>query len=155
LAVTKVVDNTTPNVGDVVHFTVTVNNHGPDAATNVSIQDLLPAGLAFVSANPNDGSYNPTTGVWTVGTVDTSFAQTLVIAARATGPGTFTNTASVEHSDQFDPDPTNNSSGPITVDPPVADLMIFKVVNNPTPNVGDVVSFSIFLNNLGPDPATN
>jgi uncharacterized repeat protein (TIGR01451 family) len=154
LAVTKEVDDPTPNVGDVVHFTVTVNNHGPNAATNVTLRDLLPAGLVFVSDTASQGSYDPTTGVWTVGTVETTSARTLTVAARVTGPGATTNTASVLHADQFDPNPAENSAG-VTVMLPQADLAVAKAVNNPTPNVGDTITFVVDLSNLGPDPATN
>ena len=43
LAVTKTVSDATPNVGDVVTFTVTIANNGRDAATGVEVTDeLLP-----------------------------------------------------------------------------------------------------------------
>ena len=44
-----------------------MSNNGPDAATNVTLQDLLPAGVTFVSATPSQGTYNSGTGVWNVG----------------------------------------------------------------------------------------
>ena len=55
LAVTKTVSDATPNVGDQITFTVTLSNHGPDAATGVQVTDLLPAGLTFVVATPEPG----------------------------------------------------------------------------------------------------
>jgi uncharacterized repeat protein (TIGR01451 family) len=154
LAVTKKVDNPSPNVGDIVHFTIAVNDHGPDNATNVSIQDLLPAGLAFVSDTASQGTYDPTTGVWTVGTVDTTNSQTLVVAARVTGPAAFANTASVLHSDQFDPDPNNNTAEDGGT-PQQADLAIAKDVDNSQPHGGDTVVLAVILTDNGPDPATN
>ena len=41
----------------------------PDAAAGVSVNDLLPAGLSFVSASASQGSYVSGSGVWTVGSV--------------------------------------------------------------------------------------
>ena len=41
-----------PRGGEVV-FTITVGNNGPDAAQNVTISDVLPAGATLVSSNPN------------------------------------------------------------------------------------------------------
>src|SRR4029077_12183154 len=55
LQVMKSVDQSRPNVGDTITFTVTLTNAGPDAASNVQVTDLLPAGLTFVSASPGQG----------------------------------------------------------------------------------------------------
>jgi uncharacterized repeat protein (TIGR01451 family) len=152
LAVTKTVSDVTPNVGDTVTFTVTLANLGPDAATGVTVHDLLPAGVTFVSAAPA-GSYNPATGVWTVGTVNPSAAQTLTLTARVVSPGAATNTATITAADQFDPDTTNNTAS-ATATPQQADLAIAKTVSNTTPNVGDVITYTVTLTNNGPDAAT-
>ena len=57
-------------MGDTITYTVTLIDDGPDAATGVTVTDLLPAGLTFVSATPSQGTYDPATGLWTVGTVN-------------------------------------------------------------------------------------
>ena len=75
-------DDPRPNVGDVIAYTVALANIGPDAATNVRVTDLLPAGLSFVSATPSQGTYNATIGLWAVGTVSTTVPQALLILAR-------------------------------------------------------------------------
>ncbi|MEA2681695.1 MAG: hypothetical protein QOK05_23, partial [Chloroflexota bacterium] len=67
IAVTKIVNSASPNVGTNVIFTVTATNNGPSAATGVVVTDLLPAGLTFVSATPSQGSYASGTGAWVVG----------------------------------------------------------------------------------------
>jgi uncharacterized repeat protein (TIGR01451 family) len=110
LSLAKTVSDSTPNVGDTVFFTVTLANAGPDAATNVTVQDLLPIGLSFVSATPSQGTYDSVTGVWTVGTVTPGTPQTLVISAQVVSPATETNTATISHSDQFDPNTANNTA---------------------------------------------
>src|SRR5262249_10304735 len=84
LRIVKTVSNPTPNVGDTITFTVTLTDLGPDKATGVQVSDLLPAGLTFVSSAPSQGTYNGTTGVWNVGTVTTTTAQTLQIMAKVT-----------------------------------------------------------------------
>ena len=42
---------------------------GPDSATDVQVQDLLPSGVTFHSFATTNGSYNPNTGIWAVGRV--------------------------------------------------------------------------------------
>ena len=81
LAVSKGVDDATPNVGDTITFTVTVTNSGPDKATDVRVLDLLPAGLTYVSAVASQGSYDASTGVWTAGGVTVGTPLTLVMQA--------------------------------------------------------------------------
>jgi uncharacterized repeat protein (TIGR01451 family) len=46
LELSKTVDTPTPALGDVVTFTLTISNTGPDS---VMVEDLLPAGLTYVS----------------------------------------------------------------------------------------------------------
>ena len=80
-ALTKSVNDATPNVGGQITFLVTLSNGGPDAATGVRVTDLLPAGLTFVSDQPSQGVYTPGSGVWDVGTVTPGTPQTLAIVA--------------------------------------------------------------------------
>ena len=56
-------------VGQPTTFTVVVTNHGPARVTGLVVQDLLPAGLSFVSASASQGSYADATGAWTIGTL--------------------------------------------------------------------------------------
>jgi uncharacterized repeat protein (TIGR01451 family) len=153
LAVTKTVSNPTPNVGDTVTFTVTLANLGPDVADSVSVQDSLPAGLTLLSATPSQGSYQPSNGKWNVGTVNLSTPQTLILTARVVSEFLQTNTATITHSNEFDPDPANNSAD-ATVTPQQSDLKVTKTVSNPTPNVGDQITYTLTLTNAGPDAAT-
>ncbi len=154
LVLSKTVDDATPNVGDLITFTVTLGDNGPNAATNVQVTDVLPSGLSFVSDTPSKGTYDPTTGIWSVGTVTTAVPQTLTLQATVLGPGSQTNTATISHSDQFDPN-TGNNTATATETPQQADLVLAKSVDNPTPNVGDTIIYTINLSDNGPDSATN
>ena len=152
LRITKTVDNPTPNVGGTVTFTVTVADLGPDPATNVRVNDLLPSGLLLVGDVPSQGTYSD--GVWTVGTLDPSLPQTLTITAQVVSANPQTNTATISHSDQFDPDTSNNTAS-ATETPQIADLQLTKTVNDPTPTVDDTIIFTVTLTNNGTDIATN
>jgi uncharacterized repeat protein (TIGR01451 family) len=151
LALLKTVSNATPEVGDTVTFTVTLSNQGPDAATNVSVADKLPAGLTLVSDTPSQGTYNGE--VWTVGTVTPSAAQTLILVARVVSPAPETNTATIKHADQFDPDKTNNTAS-ATVTPPQADLALSKTPSQTQVFFGSNVTYTFTIRNLGPATAT-
>ena len=158
LAVDKQVSDATPNVGDTITYTITLSNLGADTATGVTLLDQLPAGLQFVAALPSQGTYDAGTGIWDVGTVDTAYARTLTIEALVLPPLSGvpqpqTNTASVLTSNQYDPDPTNNTDS-VTETPKYADLKVEKVVDDARPNVGDTITFTITLSNLGVDTAT-
>ncbi|MCA9201868.1 MAG: DUF11 domain-containing protein, partial [Planctomycetales bacterium] len=161
LSLTKTVDNASANVGQNVTFTVTVSNTGPDAATNVSVADALPAGLTFVSATPSQGTYNSGTGVWTVGTINSAANATLTITATVASTGTKTNTAQVQAVDQFDPDSTPGNSAAAEDDqasaavaPPTVDLSLTKTVDDASPAIGQNVTFTTTLTNAGPATAT-
>ncbi len=86
LALAKTVNNPIPNVGEIITYTLTLTNNGPNTATNVQTVDQLPAGLSFVSATPSQGTYDPASGVWALGTVTTASPQTLMIQARVVIP---------------------------------------------------------------------
>jgi uncharacterized repeat protein (TIGR01451 family) len=154
LALAKVVDNATPNVGDNVHFTITLTNLGPDTATNVTVHDQLPAGLTFVSDTASEGTYDSATGLWTVGTVNTTTAQTLDLIAKVVNPSAQTNTVKITHSDQVDPNPNNNTAS-ATVTPQQADLGVTKTIDNAAPSPGDVIHYTVTITNHGPNIATN
>src|SRR5262249_46435747 len=125
LALAKTVSDDTPNIGDTVTFTVTLTDIGPADATGVQVTDLLPAGLSLVNSNPSQGSYDSTTGAWTVGSLPKGSPVTLTLQARVVSPDAQTNTASINHSDQFDPNPTNDSAS-ATETPLHADLSLTK-----------------------------
>ncbi len=151
LSVTKTVDRTAPLIGDIVTYTVTVSNAGPDTAPAVAVDDALPAGLTLVSASASSGSYSDPT--WNVGSLASGAQATLTIRARVTDSGAITNTATVT-SDAADP--TNgNDSDAVTIDGPDADLSVTKTVDDATPALNGDVTFTVTVANAGPDTARN
>ena len=162
LRLTKTVNNSTPNVGSNVIFTVTVFNDGPSNATGVTVGDLLPSGYSYVSSTPSQGSYNSGTGAWTVGSINNSASANITITATVLASGMYANTAQVTASGQTDPDSSPNNNNPAeddqataTTTPQIADLEITKTVDDNTPIVGTNVVFTITVSNDGPDAATN
>ncbi|MFN4764657.1 hypothetical protein ACKGJN_16120, partial [Gillisia sp. Q332] len=157
IGVVKTVNNSTPLVGSQVTFTIVVTNYGPAPARDVVVVDQLPNGYTYVGHNTATGTYNNTSPYqWTIGDMPLNGTATLSIIATVNepGPGIFyTNTASKVPGEQVDLVSGNNSDD-ATVVPQQADLAIAKTVDDATPNVGDVVTFTLTVTNLGTDNAT-
>src|SRR5437867_5913958 len=162
LSLTMTVDNPTPNVGGTITFTLTVSNAGPDTATGIAATDPLPSGYTY-AADSGAGSYNSGSGVWTVGTLSPggSASHSISVTVNATRP--YTNSAQITAAGQTDPDSTpNNGIGngeddeaSLAITPAgTADLSLALSVNNPTPNVGGTVVFTVTVRNGGPSTAT-
>ncbi len=79
VALTKTISNSNPKVGDSVVYTITVANNTSTTAPGVTVADVLPSGVSFVSASTTVGEYAE--GVWTVGDVTSQTPQTLFITA--------------------------------------------------------------------------
>ena len=64
----KSVSSAAPATGSSISYTLAVTNASgsPATATGVTVLDTLPAGFSFTNAT-GFGSYNSSTGVWTVG----------------------------------------------------------------------------------------
>ena len=160
LSLTKDANTSSPNVGENVVFTVALQNSGPDTATNVSVTDLLPNGLRFISSD-QPASYNAVTGIWTVGSVPQGAQPTLNITAQVESQGSITNIAQVRTSDQNDPDSTPNNNADeddqeaVTLTPAVANLSLEKTSSTDSPNLNEQFTFTITVNNAGPNAATN
>jgi uncharacterized repeat protein (TIGR01451 family) len=114
--------NNAPSValsGSTLTYSITVTNNGPDAASNVNIQDAIPAGTNFNSVATTSGSCTaPAPG--DTGTVNctapglapgSAITETLTVNVLAGLLSTITDTATVS-STTFDP--TNNTSATAT-----------------------------------------
>ena len=95
LSVQKTVNQSVVNVGDQVVFTVIVRNNGPDDSANIDINDLLPAGVSYVSSTASQGAYTPGTGVWSAGLITVNAYALLDIVANVNSIGVHTNVATV------------------------------------------------------------
>ena len=136
-------------------FTITVSNAGGySPATGVSLNDVLPSGLSFVSATPGSGtSYNSNTGVWTVGNLASGTSDTLTMVAKVTSGGTKTNVPKRTKADEPDIGTVLQAGQMSTRCRSIC--RVTKTVNNSTPTVGTNVTFTITVTNAaGYSPAT-
>ncbi|WP_341228078.1 DUF11 domain-containing protein, partial [uncultured Arcticibacterium sp.] len=168
LSLTKAVSDATPNVGDEVTFTIQITNVGPDAATNVELEDYLPIGYSGIANITGGGIYQNDSITWRIDTLMSGADSTLTFTAMVNAPtganDEYKNTTQVTKVDQYDSDSTpDNDDGDQSEDdedsagitPEEADLSIDISVDNSSPNVGDIVTFTVQVSNDGPDAATN
>lgn len=107
LQLTKEINNTMPTINGQVTFTLTAYNAGPQNATNVKVQDILPFGFTYVSSS---AGYDNNTGIWTIGTLNKAASQVLTLTASVNAFGNYYNQAVVS-ANEVDPNQTNNTSG--------------------------------------------
>jgi uncharacterized repeat protein (TIGR01451 family) len=154
LTVDKTLTGTAPtSVGDAATFEVVVANAGPATATGVVVADRLPAGLRFTSASPSQGSYDPATGRWTVGTIAAGDTATLGLATVVEAE-TVVNTAEVVELDQGEPDEDDVDTAAVDVDAKVDLSLTKEEVGEPT-HLGDEATFRLTVANAGPSAATD
>ena len=143
LTVTKVSNASDVNLHDLVKWTITVSNKGPDAATGVVVKESLPKSLIWISDDAA-GKYNHDSGVWNVGNLNKSSSAKLNIVCRVNATGPIKNSVSVT-GNEFDIDKSNNNDTKTVKVAKASDLGIVKVVNPSTVNYTDVVCWTLTL----------
>ncbi|MEG4110089.1 DUF4347 domain-containing protein, partial [Microcoleus sp. S13_C5] len=148
--------------GSPITYTITTVNNGPNSAENVLVEDQLPRGAVFGSAD-SDGTFNPTTRLVTWPTIPNlplgaSVTRTVTVTAPTT-LGPITNSV-FSSSSTIDPVPANNSgSSPearvtTTITNDSADVVTVKT-GPATAAAGSTVTYTITAANSGPSAATN
>ena len=135
-------------------------NNGPDDATGVVCQYVLPVGFSYTTAvirGNGNYTYDPTTRTvtWNIGFMPDQGAASLDIFVLVNQSGTLTTTASVIHVDQFDSNPSNNVASTDFDVEPAADIQVNQTASNYNPTLNSNVTLTITAGNNGPDQATN
>ena len=130
----KDVNNTTPNFGDKVEYTITVNNNANKDAKQVVIVDTLGKGLKFINASHN-GKYDESTRTITW-IIDLGAGESAVFSVNAAveAYGNINNTVVV-----------GNKSA--TKNITVPEITPIKKVENTVPNFGEEVTYFISVFN--------
>ncbi|MEN0013574.1 MAG: isopeptide-forming domain-containing fimbrial protein, partial [Solirubrobacteraceae bacterium] len=156
LHVTSSVAPTAVNPGATATWTISVLNEGAGPATAAQLSNVVPAGFVVDAITPSTGSCG--TGspfVCSFGTLAPGATATITLVGRpslASAGTTLTDTATSSTS-AYDNDPSDDAaSSSLTVNP-AADLRIVKTADKTTANVDDVITWSLAVSNLGPNPA--
>uniref|UniRef100_UPI00261EF0FA Ig-like domain-containing protein n=1 Tax=Flavobacterium sp. TaxID=239 RepID=UPI00261EF0FA len=96
LTLTKTADTMTPFVGDNVVFTITVSNGGSSPSNNVIVNEQIQSGFQFLNATATNGTYNPTTGIWTIPVLNGNETAILTITVKVLFEGSYNNVAAIE-----------------------------------------------------------
>lgn len=163
LSVMKSTPTTTAAPGDTVTYTISVTNNGPNPASDIIVNDALPASLLFQSITPAAGFTCTTPAVGSTGTITclggplangATANFTLVTTISPSASGSVANGVVVSTSDA---DPVSGNSSD-TADPIVvatADLSITKTTTATQAPNGSTITYTITVTNNGPDTATN
>ena len=132
----KDVNNTTPNFGDKVEYTITVNNNANKDAKQVVIVDTLGKGLKFINASHN-GKYDESTRTITW-IIDLGAGESAVFSVNAAveAYGNIPNTVSV-----------GDKSSSVNI--AVPEIIPGKTVDVENPNFGDTVTYTVVVTNNG------
>jgi uncharacterized repeat protein (TIGR01451 family) len=153
LQIEKSVSNDAPEIGEEITYTLVATNNGPvDPDMEVVVRDNLPSGVSYVSDDCG-GVNGPLFWQWDIGDLAIDDPQTCNITVLVEEGGEFENTATIRG---FNPDgnPDNNrDTVPIVVPPPDYDLEIVKEADPTEVLVGDRVTYTLTVTNLGPDDA--
>ncbi len=110
LALTKITTQEPVAASLTFNYEILVSNLSSGSATGVTVTDMLPAGVSFVSAVPSQGSCSGTmTVTCTLGTLFGGSSATIDLTVTKTVGGSVTNTASVA-GNESDPNSANNSN---------------------------------------------
>lgn len=88
LTINETVSNPTPKVGDVVVWTVTIRNNGPDNI--LLLLFVMLCLILFLKVVVNKGYYNETSDEWYIGNFNVGETVTLVLTTQVTSTSNFT-----------------------------------------------------------------
>ena len=161
LQLSTTVDNASPALGSAVTLTITLTHaSGTVDATNIMVVDLLPMGLSYATHSADQGSYEPGSGAWDVGTVRMGTSVDLRITAVVTGTSPVTNSAEIVRVSEDDPDSTPNNHVLSEDDQDAVSLAALpeagiELSATLYEMAGDVVVFALVLTNAGPSAASD
>ncbi|QIM17826.1 DUF11 domain-containing protein [Leucobacter coleopterorum] len=146
---------TVVGAGEALTYDVKVTNTGADRVTGVTATDVLPAGVAFVSAS-DGGVYDPVLRrvVWNIGSLDAGASKTVRVAVMVdadVAPGQEIRNVAVVDTEQGcvdDPATSENECESIDIDHTPA-IQIVKDDGKETVVPGEALTYTMTVTNSG------
>jgi uncharacterized repeat protein (TIGR01451 family) len=155
LEITKAVDPAgAVKVGELLTYTLTITNHGPNDAVDVAVGDGFGADVRVESVTPSQGACTDAPPIsCQLGTIADGAAAAITIEARPLEKGQLANAATVDSTAE-DPDPTNNDDATSTDVRPVK-LSVKKKADRRKAEPGDVIDYEIDVRSRTDVPLRN
>ncbi|MEW5937373.1 MAG: lamin tail domain-containing protein, partial [Candidatus Thermoplasmatota archaeon] len=145
--------------GDIITYTIWYNNTGDGNAKVVWVNDTLPTGVTYLSANPAPLSISGQNITWFFNTVVHDSTNFITMTSRLTDltipDGTIlSNFVTLEYRDQLKR-PMEPSSAWANVTCRRAHITVEKVADVAEAQAGDLITYTIYYNNTGSRNAGN
>ncbi len=151
IAVVKIPDIATGSPNTVVNFTLLVQNTGNVSFENVSVSDLLPDGMSYVSSSPGSTNSGPNIYWSDIGSIGIGENRQLWVNARMNGPvvGTeiLTNLVNLDGKPELGNNVTNSTTA--TVDAQEANISVIKTADPAFGSPSTNVTFTLDVTNSG------
>jgi uncharacterized repeat protein (TIGR01451 family) len=155
----RIADSGSPDpvyAGNKITYTLAITNDGPLNAIGVNITDTLPSQVSFISSVPGSSQCSIHNQVLTcaLGDLGANSSRQVVISARVNdmASGTITNSAKGTSS-TYDTNLQNNTTTRQTTVINSADLKIQNSADKTRVTSGDLLEYSIEVDNIGPTRA--
>ncbi|RDY28493.1 DUF11 domain-containing protein [Romboutsia weinsteinii] len=166
LSINKSASKTSASVGDIVTYTIDIENIGTELATNMFFQDKIDLSCSFVNGSVViDGvsypNYDPTQGI-SLPNLEPNNNTEIILQSKVNSlpPSTkVTNDSCISFGYIFDQygyiREKTIFSNVVSIQVQYVDIVGERCGNNNYPNVGDTVTYNLRLTNIGNMPANN
>ena len=146
------VNDKNPLFGESIVWNIMIKNNGPNNATEVKLNEILPYSVIFLNYNSTNGKY--ANGTWNLDFLEVGGVEYLNITTIVNKTGIITNHINAT-AHEYDWNKLNNQDNTSINVLHVSDLSIEKNTNNPAPNYLDIIHWTIKVTNNGPNKASN
>lgn len=136
--------------GDQVEFVVTLGNLGPDPASGVEVQHVLPTGYSYQGHSLDAGSFDWVTGQWQVGLLPPGGDAMLEVQALVNADGGYLSSASA---DSYSNDPVAENNLDFAEVDPFTDLAVEIEADTEWAGMDEQVVLTVRVENNGPREA--